>query len=223
VALLAEDPSINVLSEPIEDSRGRGFPALLSFGLTEEVLMVMLDMVNLTVVMEAYSQYTLMNPNLVTLISRKNVIHHRLLSLPSGPTLEKSSGKPHKLYECCRLAAMTYAAAALFTLPPSTGCLRRLVLQIQSEMEDVCLEGLYGGGANFFIWVLFLAGVGAERMPERSWFVERLRDLLALEGVSRWNEIKSVVMSFLWMSSVCDEGGMNLWDDIASGLRNPGV
>jgi hypothetical protein len=221
VRCLAEDPSLNVLSSPIEDSRGRGFPGLLSLGLTEEALMIVLDMINLTVVMEAYCEHTLINPNLLGLISRRNEIHHRLLSLPPGTMLEESFGKSFILYECCRLASLAYATAALFTLPLSTGCPRRLVLQIQSVVEGVQLEGLYGCGGKFYIWVLFLTGIWAERMPERQWFIERLRRLLELEGVYRWNELKSVVMSFLWMSSICDEGGMNLWDDVSPGLRKP--
>jgi hypothetical protein len=211
VSLLAEDPFNNVLSTPIDNSRGRGFLGLLNFGLTAEALIVMREMVDLSVVMEAYCQQSLINPNLVALISRRNAIHHRLLSLPSGATL----------YECCRLAALIYSTAVLFPLPLSSGCPRKLVLQIQSVMEGVPLRGLYGCGGKFYIWVLFMAGIWAEKMPERPWFIGRLRSLLELEGVFRWNELKSVVMSFLWVSSVCNEGGMNLWDDVACGLRKP--
>jgi hypothetical protein len=222
VRLLAEDPSLNVLTAPISTSRGRGFPDLLSLGLTEEALIVVLDMVALSIVVEAYCEQTLINPNLLGLISRRNQIHHRLLSLPFGMTLD-SSRLPNKLYECCRLAALTYATAALFVLPLSTGSPRRLVLQIQSAMEDIQPEGLRGCGCKFYIWVLFLAGIWAEKMPERPWFVDRLRHLLELEGIYRWPEIKRVVMSFLWMSSICDEGAMNLWEDVASELRKPNV
>jgi hypothetical protein len=220
---LAEDPTLNVLSAPIDESRGRGFPGLLGLGLTEEALMVVLDMVNMSAVMEAYCEYTLINPNLRGLIGRRNEIHHRLLSLPPAVDLDGSLEPSRKLYECCRLAALAYATAALFTLPLSTGCPRQLVLQIQSIVEDARLEGLYGCGGKFYIWVLFLAGIWAERMPERPWFVDRLRRLLELEGIYRWIELKMVVTSFLWMSSVCDEGGMNLWDDIAGGLRKPSM
>jgi hypothetical protein len=194
---------------------------LVRLGLSEEALMVVLDMVNLSVVVEAYCQHTLINPNILGLISRRNEIHHRLLSLPLGVTLEESFGRPYKLYECCRLAALAFATAALFVLPLSTGSPQHLVRQIRSAMEGIHLEGLYGCGGKFYIWVLFIGGIWAERMPERPWFIDRLRRLLELEGVYRWHELKSVVMSFLWMSSICDEGGMTLWEDVASELRKP--
>jgi hypothetical protein len=212
---MAKDPSINSL-KPNEDSRGRGFLPLLGFGLTKEVLLVLLDMAKMTVIMEAYLQHTLINPSLVSLSSKRNEIHHSLLSLPP---LEKSSSST--LYECCRLAALSYATAALFALPPSTGIPRQLILQIQSEIEDFCLEGLCRFEANFYIWVLVLAGIWAEGMPERLWFINRLRELLASEGVFSWNKLKSIIVPFLWMSSVCDEGGMNLWNDVVSGPSKP--
>jgi hypothetical protein len=219
--LIAEDKSHNVLYTPIEDSRGRGFPSLLDLGLTEEALTVVLDMVSLSAVVEAYCQQTLINPNLLGLISQRNEIHHRLLSLPHGVTLEESSGIPHKVYECCRLAALAYATAALYVLPLSTGSPQQLVLQIQSAMEDIHVEDLYGCGGKFYIWVLFLAGIWAEQMPERTWYIGRLRWLLEWEGVNRWHELKSVLTSFLWTSSICDEGAMNLWEDVMSELRKP--
>jgi hypothetical protein len=226
VAALANDPSVNVPLNATDHFRGQGFVPLRSSGLTEQALAVMLDMAQLTVVVEAYSQYTLYNANLVGLISRRNAIHHRLLSLPSGPMIAESSDMPHALshtlYEVCRLGALIYASAIFYVLPPSTGCPRRLVLWVQRVTRDVSYEDLNGGEVKCFIWALFLAGIAAEDMPERPWFVERLRRLLALASVSRWSEIKRVVVLFLWSNSVCDEGGMNLWDIVASDLRNPG-
>jgi hypothetical protein len=218
---MMDDPSMNVLLDDGEDFRGQGFLGLLSLGLTEEALTIMLEMVNMTSLMEAYSQNKLINPHNEVLASRSNGIQHRLLSLPSGPELEESSGMPHTLYECCRLGALMYAIAALFILPPSTGCPQRLVLKLKSALEDVRFKDLYSSGSKFYIWVFTLAGIGAERMPDRSWFVGRLQVLMTLEGITCWSELKDVVTSFLWMSSVCDEGGKNLWDDVANGLRSP--
>jgi hypothetical protein len=219
--LFSEDASYNVPPAPKEDSCGKGFPALLDLGLTEESLMVFLDMAKLSALMEAHCQFTLINPNLSGLTSQRNEIHHRLLSLPPGTTLEESSGTSCKLYECCRLAALAYATAAVFTLPLSTGSPQRLVLQIQEAMEGICLEDLNGCVSRFYIWVLFLGGIWAEKMPERPWFIGRLGRLLESEGICRWRELKSVLTSFLWMSAICDEGAMSLWEDVLSEHRKP--
>jgi hypothetical protein len=67
---------------------------------------------------------------------------------------------------------------------------------------------------------LVTAGTAAERMPERPWFVQRLKALIASEGINRWSGLKAIVNSYLWMSSAMDESAMNLWDEIAN-LRLP--
>lgn len=222
MASLANNPSINII-QPIEDSRGNGFLPLLRLGLNEEILAVLLDMVKITIILEAYLQHTLINSNVVSLSSRRNEIHHRLLSLPSGAMLGNESELSYTLYECCRLAALAYATATLFALPPSTGVPQRLVSRIQSEIDKVCFPDLNSHEAKFYIWVLFLAGIWAEGMPERPGFIKRLTYLLQSEGIYRWKHLKDVLMLYLWMSAVCDEGGMILWDEVACGLAEPVV
>jgi hypothetical protein len=69
VSLLVEDDLVNILLNPVQDTRGSGFLPLRSVGLTEEALKVMLDMVNLNILEQAYTQYTLMDPCLLSLMS----------------------------------------------------------------------------------------------------------------------------------------------------------
>jgi hypothetical protein len=220
---LAKDPSFNVLSKPIEDRRGRGFLDLLNFGLTGDALTVILDTLHVSALLEEYCELTLKNPNMVIIISKRNETHHKLLSLPTGAELELMTGISYKIYECCRLATLAYTSAALVAIPVASGLPRRLVLMIQAALKDIPLNDLSEIERRFYIWVLFLTGIWAERLPERAWFIERLRGLLEREGIARWTGLKSVVTSFLWMSYVCDEGGMNLWDDMASELRKRGA
>jgi Fungal specific transcription factor domain len=216
------DTSSNILPEPIDNTRGTAFQSLLSLGLiTEDLHTTMLDIVKLTLQMEAFSQFTLINPKIVALMNMRCEIYHRLLQQPTGVELELLTGVSQQLYECSRLASMIYAAAVIFPIPSSTGCPQRLVSLLRTAMNDLSFENLYGNEARAMIWILFLAGVAAQGMPQRPWFAQRLRSLLMLERISRWSEVKSLVMSFLWIGSVCDEGAMELWDDVASGLRTP--
>jgi hypothetical protein len=219
VRSLVNDPSTNVLSKPIEDCRARGFLNLIRFGLTREALTVILDTLQVTALIEEYCELTLKNPNLIVIISKRNETYHKLLSLPTGPELELLTRSPYKLYECCRLATMVYTTAVLVAIPISSGHPRRLVLMIQAVLKDILLNDLSEPERRFYVWVLFLTGIRAQGQPERTWFIDRLIGLLEREGISRWTSLKSVVTSFLWMNYVCDEGGMNLWDDIAGGLR----
>jgi hypothetical protein len=174
----------------------------------------MVEMLNVTVLVEHYVDGTLLGPDILALTCRKNHAHHRLLSLPTGAELWESLGPKTSFYECCRLAALMFATAVLFPMPRSTGIPQRLVTEIKRCIESTSLETLFGGGVSFFIWVLMLTGVAAAGLPERPWFEGRLIDLLTLEGVSRWSEVKSILVSFLWMDSACDGSAMDLWDDI---------
>jgi len=64
-------------------------------------------------------------------------------------------------------------------------------------MIAVGFECIYGSEERAFIWVLFIAGIASEGLPQRWWFMEKLRSLVVIEGISRWSEVKSIVNSFL--------------------------
>ena len=220
IEVLAADPSFNVLCEPEGDVRGNGFSCLQAFTSMEEALSIVMDMVSLTSHLEAWCQQTLANPNHSCLISRRNALQHRLLSLPPALTSKVAgSDVPSSLYECCRLTTMLYSAVVIFPNPPSSGCLQRLVLSIKSVLEEIQLKELYGPRAKLYIWALFLTGVAANGTRERSWFVTRLRGLVLLEHIHCWLDMKDLVVSFLWMDSVCDDGGMELWNEIIRGFE----
>jgi len=212
-----EDPNINISILPTSDNhRGSALASLLAFGLTEEALAVMMEMMNITFLVEDYVGGGLRNPDLVALKSRRDVTHHRLLSLPTGPALSDSLGENADFYECCRLVAIMYATAVLFPMPRFSGVPQKLVKEIKSCVEKIDVLILRGGGRHFFIWVLALTGVAAMGLPERPWFEEQLATLLTLESVSRWMELKRIFTSFMWMDTACDEGAMELWDEIAA-------
>lgn len=215
----ATDPTANVPLRPLDPHRGSNLAGLVAYGLTEEALGVMVEMLNVTVLVEAFTDGALLRPDIIALTCRKNHAHHRLLSLPNGVELSEFLGPKTCLYECCRLAALMFATAVLFPMPRSTGIPQRLVAEIKQCIEQTSLETSFGGGASFFIWVLMLTGVAAAGLPERPWFEGRLIDLLTLKGMTRWAEVKAILSSFLWMDSACDPGAYELWDDIAVVIR----
>jgi hypothetical protein len=112
-----------------------------------------------------------------------------------------------------------YATAVLFPLPRSTRLPQRLVVEIKECVELASPDIMFGGARPFFIWMLMLTGIAAAGMSERPWFEEKLIHILALESVSRWAELKKILLSFLWMDFVCAEGAMELWDEIVTVLR----
>lgn len=210
------DPNINVPMNPFDKHRGSALASLVRFGLTEDALAVMVEMLNSTVLVENFAVGALHNPDVLALKSKRDLTHYRLLSLPTGKVLSSSLGATAGFYECARLAAIMYATAVSFPMPRSTGVPQRLIKEIKSCVEETTIGTLLGGARHFFIWMLVLTGVAAVGLPERPWYEAQLIGLLTLEKVSRWIELKQILISFLWMDSACDEGAMELWDEIAS-------
>jgi hypothetical protein len=215
------DPTINVqLRHRTEIShQGLGFFNLLAFGLTQEVVAVMTEMLSFTVLVEDFLQGRIKNPDILAMVAMRDRAHLHLLALPTAAVLFgplKSSG----IYDCCRYAALLFSSCVLFPMPNSTGIPIRLIKEIKTCVDQASFVALVAEGTRpFFIWVLMLIAIAAAGLPEQQWAKERLTDLLTVEGVSKWNEIKKIVESFLWMEFACDGGAMDLWDDIAGHVR----
>jgi hypothetical protein len=148
------------------------------------------------------------------IVDMRNAVQHRLVSLPLGSDLGDVTMQQAGIYECCRLTALLYACAVTFPLPTSTGWDRNLVRGIKQTLENLSLESWPVYRSDLHLWVLTLAGVAAFQKAERSWFVNRLRSLARLKGLSNWSQVLPVLKSFLWMDRACGAGGMSLWDEV---------
>ena len=213
------DPTRNVLLRPISIHRGSGLTKLLTFGLTQDALAVMREMLNLTVLVENYLQGSLANPDILALSCMRDQARHKLWSLPTGAVLLGPLGD-NGFYECCRLSALMFASSVLFPMPRSTGVPQKIIKGIKQCIDQASLVFLTSVGVRrFFIWVLMLTGIAADGLSERQWVEETLTGLLTVEGAFRWSEVKKIVESFLWMGFACDDGAMGLWDNVAAALR----
>ena len=211
-----DETSTNILTTE-ETNRGVGFQALLDLGrITTDIHKIMLAILNLTMKLEAFSQFTLTNPNLLFLMNTRAELYHNLLFQPTGAELEIASGTSEKTYECVRLASMIFASSTIFPILPSTGCHRHIVSLLRATMEDLSFEDLNGSEARTYIWILLLAGIAAQKTEQRKWFIDKLRYLTEVARIERWSDVKNLVREYLWMSSVCDEGGMEIWDEVRS-------
>jgi hypothetical protein len=201
------DPTKNVPLNPISPHRGSGFA---TSGLTEEAVTVMMELLSLTVLGENFLEGTLKNPDVLALAARRDRAHLKLLALPTGVD---------NIYDCCRYSALLFSTGVLFPMPRSTGVPLRLIEEIKKCVDQTGLVSLMVGTTRpLFIWALMLTGIAAAGLSE-PWIKETLLVLLKMERVSRWNEIKKIVESFLWMDFGCNGTAMELWDDIAASIR----
>jgi len=167
IVALSENPMLNILTNPVDEQRGWALPSLLTYGLTEQALRVMLDLQYISVIIEAYTHGALQNPDVLALTGRRNSIHHALFSLPTMDEVEVLTEDQRAVYESCRVAALIYDLSIIFPVPSSTGVVARLVSMSKNVVESMRLEFMLGAGAKLLTWVLFMAGAAAESLPER--------------------------------------------------------
>src|ERR1700748_1380679 len=180
----AADPNRNVPLRPISANIGSRLSSLLTFGLPQDALVVMMEMSRVTILADIYLDGSLKNPDPLAISCMRCRVHHKLLSLP------RSSSEAGGIYECCRLTALLFAISALFPIPRETGLPQRLIKDIKQCIDQTDLLSLVGEGTRpFYIWALMLVGVAADGLPEREWAEETLTSLLLIEGASRWNEV----------------------------------
>jgi hypothetical protein len=209
----ASNPNINMIPTTASKAHAIGFQPLVHLGLTSQGLSLLEDVSTLTQRIELYCSGTLIKPNLQPLLSKKNELHHALLSLPTAAEAGLSDDK-RGVYEVCRMGGLLYSSAVLYPLPVSTGTLSRLVDLVKAAVQDLRLETCFEGGGKLLVWTLMLGGIAAEGTLERPWFLRRLKYALSMEKVGEWDALKVLVTKFLWLDSAIDDGAWKVWEEL---------
>jgi len=212
IANLTSNPNLNILDPEPSGSRapGSSLPYLQrSLGPSSDLALVLPRLQRIFVASDALVQGTLRNFNLLAFIGEKGSLNHAILSIPPCPDRDS-------LYEPVRLATLILDVGIVFPLPPVTGVLGRLVRLMKNVVEDVntYMSQLPEDWTEVIIWILFIAGIAAKGMPERIWFIDKLRDLVDRLGVKKWADLKPFLRSFIWTANSMDEEAIGLWEDV---------
>jgi hypothetical protein len=150
----------------------------------------------------------------LTLCDSRNLVQWHLLSLLPGSQLGPLLIQFCPLYEPCRLALMIFGIGVIFPLPPDIAPLARLARTMQVELQGLAqsTDSEYASSMQR-CWCLVLGGIVAAP-EEKEWFVHELRGLLAVQGVSTWDQLKRLLRSILWWESACDAAGQQLWFEV---------
>jgi hypothetical protein len=146
----------------------------------------------------------------------RTAIQQRLLLLQTAEELSipPSSSKPKpNIYECCRLTALIYGVGVVLPVPNSHSVLQELVrrLMIAIGILDIRTFGAELGGV--LLWMLVLGGIAALDTPERHWFASQLAWIVRRLVIDDWEGVEDILGSFLWLDSVCGQGGRLLWSE----------
>jgi hypothetical protein len=137
-------------------------------------------------------------------------ILQRLLLLP--PAVEPGPSVAY-ISECCRLAT----SLLLFlpwrnNYPNPKFMINGLLYKLKASLE--CMTLTVGTENPLLVWLLSVGGVLAFEVPERDWFVNQLVLVVTDHDIGSWNDMKGLLLKFLWFDSYCEGPFRLLWDEV---------
>ena len=169
-----------------------------------------------TLVIDDYLAGRLESQCLGILADERNFVQHSVMSLaPSDEDLlQKSPENP--LYDLCRLAATVYSLIVVCPIPLRTAPFATLACQMQLQMTKVPLHEIWSIAPHLLLWITTMAAISSLTSDpnQRSYFVSILQQLVGFLRMHSWLEMKDVLQNFLWLDSISDSDGLELWQEI---------
>jgi hypothetical protein len=182
-----------------------------SVGVTE-LCKTLQHICDFTIVVENHAQGRWMPRTFTAIIDQRNFVQHCLMSLKTKQELlDSNTIVDEPLYECCRLATIAYSFLVVFPLPAVVGPFEALVAQMRGELMAIGIEAPTISRCRLLLWVLVMGATAAIGLPERPWFLSQLKILSSQSGIERWEELRDILQSFLWLSSTSDPDGRDAW------------
>ncbi|OAP57230.1 hypothetical protein AYL99_07968 [Fonsecaea erecta] len=161
------------------------------------------------------------------IVNARNDAQYLLLSLSPTNEVDNESlstlvQSAEHMYEISRTALRIYSNLLLFPMNPSGGtsrilaaALRKAIVASESVnpwqlLPDTCKRML--------LWALMLGGIQVDdgvidARAERSWFVERLADVMLFIDTLTWRQVEDCLASFMWLDIILNPAAVELWAD----------
>jgi hypothetical protein len=204
----------------LEMYKGGEYPKMAELGLPGELIILFKDMYSYNAVIELYMQGifagSFVGSDAPIMADRRNSIQHRALALPSADETGMSASCP--TYEPLRLATLIYCLLTIFPLVPIMAPFPQLTTQLRQALFTQSLPRAWKSVPELFIWTLVVGGIASTKPETVTWFAAMLSQVATATNLSTWAEVKKILRSVLWLSTICDEKAEELWKK-ADGLR----
>ncbi|OCL08803.1 hypothetical protein AOQ84DRAFT_388591 [Glonium stellatum] len=118
------------------------------------------------------------------------------------------------LYECCRLGTLlfTRGISEQSVWPPQT----RIALfdhvkeSLRPHIKEEC------AWMNLKLWTLFMAGVTATGLPQRTWFTAQAANITLKLDIRNWEDIRVLLKQFWWLPKLQEWLCKDFWEDIVN-------
>jgi hypothetical protein len=67
--------------------------------------------------------------------------------------------------------------------------------------------------AELALSLTFIGGMASLDDPNREWFVAKVNDMVWTLGLKTWDDVKGVLMKFLWIEGLHQETCSSLWEE----------
>ena len=152
-----------------------------------------------------------------TLTDLRNSIQHRLLSLPACPSAQGSNGVYH-LYESTRLGAQIYSLLCIYPYPAGPAPFVEAASRLKRELSSLDPRTISYEESKLLLWILVMGAIVTVGTFDRPWFIHILGSVAYRLQVESWPDMKSLLLTFLWLSKTNDIDGRDVWDEVSSSI-----
>lgn len=145
---------------------------------------------------------------------KRNLVQHYLTSVPAYPFEEGHEG-PDRMYECTRLAARMYSLLVIFPVHHSTAPFGLHTSLLLKELSHFDAANISAQESKLFVWVLVMGAIMAVGTPDRFWFISALRPVASRLRLNSWEDMKALLVTFLWLDLTNDPDGRDVWDEVS--------
>lgn len=193
---------------------GDGFSALhlwMPYERASQLQVVFVDMANYTRASDDFLRGPPEDRNRAIMADQRNFVQHRLMSLC---LIDSDQFMERDIFDLCWLAGVAYSMIAVFPLSPKAARFDRLANMIKQAISNTTVADKWAQAPELGIWITVMGALCAIGTPNRSWFVEVLKQETDRLGIFSWQDLKMQLMDFLWFPLASDPNGQELWVEV---------
>lgn len=197
-----------------------GFTYLQSAGIPERLVMVFTSLGRLSQAFQMLSDSSVDRPAYDRIGDYRNLVQHRLLSLPTANDLRESilvdriaSQATLNLYDACRMTTLLYSTHVTFPIPRTTSQREDLVTTHRSKLLATGPHIRQNTQAlELLLWCSVIGGIASEHGTHRNWYMTEVKKLSSLCGVKSCLQLMETMKRFAWMEEACQACACVLWN-----------
>ncbi|RVX74522.1 hypothetical protein B0A52_01648 [Exophiala mesophila] len=153
--------------------------------------------------------------SLIVIADQRNYVQHNLMTnIPNSKSPDTHDNDEDHLHTLCHLAATIYSLLCVFPIPAAP--FHSLATRIRTILGHAKLAREFAEAPELMLWISVmgaLASIGSST-GDRAWFVVALDRGFRRLKLESWDELRAILLRFLWFPSTNDYDGGVLWEEV---------